>query len=70
MAGPVWLLAGQIQWLDPGLSVLGRLAVLLAAIGVGVASFGVPMWWGRKSDLKALTALLPERLLGRLPQLF
>lgn len=70
MAGPVWLLAKQIQWLDPGLSVFGRLAVLLAAIGVGVASFGLLIWWGRKSDLKALTALLPERLLGRLPQLF
>ena len=70
MIGPVWLLARQIQWLDPDLSVLGRLAMLLAAIGIGVASFSVLIWWGRKSDMKALTGLLSKRLLGRLPQLF
>jgi hypothetical protein len=51
-------------------SVFGRLTVLSAAIGVGVVSFGVLMWWGRKSDLTALLGLLPERLLGRLPQRF
>ena len=70
MAGPVWLVAGQLQWLNPDGSVFGRLAVLLAAVGVGVVSFGVLMWWGKRSDLTALLGLLPERLLGRLPQLF
>ena len=70
MAGPVWLVAEQLQWLDPDGSVFGRLTVLSAAIGAGVVSFGVLMWWGRKSDLTALLGLLPERLLGRLPQRF
>mgnify|MGYP001331352280 CR=1 FL=1 len=70
MTGPVWWIAQQINWLDPALSMLTRVGVLLVAMLVGIISYGLVIWRGGKPELHALTHLLPERLLRRLPQLF
>ncbi len=70
MAGPVWWIAQQINWLDPALSIVTRIGVLLLAILVGIVSYGLIIWQGDKPEFQALTNLLPERLLRRLPQLF
>lgn len=70
MAGPVWGIAGLINWIDPLLSTFVRLGVLFLAIGVGVTSVGLVLRWGGKSELRALRHLLPQRLLRRLPQFF
>ena len=70
MAGPVWWIVQQINWLDPALSIVTRIGVLLLAILVGIISYGLIIWRGGKPELQALSNLLPERLLRRLPQLF
>ena len=67
MAGPVWWIAQQVNWLDPALSIVTRIGVLLLAILVGIVSYGLIIWRGGKPELCALTDLLPKRLLRRLP---
>jgi putative peptidoglycan lipid II flippase len=70
MAGPVWWIAQQVNWLDPALSIVTRIGVLLLSILVGIISYGLIIWRGDKPELQALIDLLPQRLLRRLPQLF
>ncbi len=59
---------GQVDWLGPAGSRLSRLASLGGAILIGLGSFVVLVWPGGKAELRALVGILPQRLLGRLPQ--
>ncbi len=64
----LWWWVGQIDWLAPTGSRLSRLGSLGGALLLGGGSFVVLVWPGGKDDLRALLGVLPQRLLGRLPQ--
>ncbi len=64
----LWWFVGQIDWLAPGGSRLSRLGGLGGAILIGLGSFVVLVWPGGKDELRALVGILPQRLLGLLPQ--
>lgn len=64
----LWWCVGQTDWLAPAGSWLSRLGSLGGAILIGVCSFVVLVWPGGKAELRALLSILPQRLLGLLPQ--
>ncbi|MGH7960618.1 MAG: murein biosynthesis integral membrane protein MurJ, partial [Candidatus Binatia bacterium] len=68
MAVPLWWIVQQIDWLDQGVPFFLRVGVLALAIVVGIVSFLFVAWQGGKAEFRALTAMLPERLLRFLPQ--
>ena len=64
----LWWFVGQVDWLDPAASRLSRLGSLGGAVLIGLGRFGVLVWPGGKAELRALLGILPQRLLGLLPQ--
>jgi peptidoglycan biosynthesis protein MviN/MurJ (putative lipid II flippase) len=68
MAVPLWWISRQIDWLDQGVPFALRVGVLALAIVVGAVSFVLVVWQGGRAELRALTEMLPERLLRLLPQ--
>ena len=64
----LWWCVGQVDWLAPAGSRLSRLGSLGGALLIGVCSFVVLVWPGGKDELRALLGILPDRLLGLLPQ--
>lgn len=68
MAVPLWWISRQIDWLDQSVPFLLRVGVLGLMMAVGAASFVLVAWPGGKAEFRALTGMLPERLLRLLPQ--
>jgi hypothetical protein len=68
MAVLVRWIAQQIDWLDPEISFIVRLGVLVLAVAAGTTSFLLMVWQGGREELRALTGMLPEPLLRFLPQ--
>jgi len=68
MAVLVRWIAQQIDWLDPEISFVVRLGVLVLAVAAGTTSFLLIVWQGGSGELRALIGMLPEPLLRILPQ--
>ncbi|MBI3301764.1 MAG: murein biosynthesis integral membrane protein MurJ [Deltaproteobacteria bacterium] len=68
MAVPLWWTSRQVDWFDQEVSFALRAGVLALAVVVGTMSYVLVAWQGGKVELRALTGMLPQRLLRLLPQ--
>jgi hypothetical protein len=68
MAIPVLWISRQIDWFDLHVSLTLRVSTLTLSVAIGVVSYGLIVWGGRKSAFFMLSTRLPERLLRLLPQ--